>query len=132
MASKTITYPSGAILRRKVNDNTEVWEIDNKSLNDSIFSINLSTCQGIEFKDTKEKSQKIRIKHLEKKELFTIEKTPPFTFSPTFTLEETPISLAEQKKYTQKERDELEKAISKMEDVFKTLPFEVMEEKDLK
>ena len=97
MANKCITYPSGAVLTRKIKGNSEVWELDNKSLNDSVFTIDLSNCQGIEFEGTKDKNKEAKIKYLTKKDMFTINKTPPFTFAPTFNLNETPISLEEQR-----------------------------------
>lgn len=42
MANKTITYPSGTILRRKISGNDEIWELEGKSLCTSIFTIDLS------------------------------------------------------------------------------------------
>lgn len=69
---------------------------------------------------------------LEKKDIFKIKKIPPYVFAPMFKLIEDPIPLDEQKEHTQKERDKIEQIISKIEDSFKTLPFEVMSDKDLK
>ena len=64
--------------------------------------------------------------------IFTITKKPPYVFAPQFKLVEEPIPLEEQKKHTQKERNKIDEIINKIEDSFKTMPFEVMNEKQIK
>lgn len=72
MSNKTITYPSGTILRRKIKGSIETWELENKSLNTSIFKIDLSNCEGIKFEDGKGNTREVKVEHLKTKEMFSI------------------------------------------------------------
>jgi len=40
--NKTITYPSGTVIRRKIKGNDESWELEGKSLSISTFHLDLS------------------------------------------------------------------------------------------
>jgi hypothetical protein len=131
--NKAITYPSGTILRRKIKGNEEEWELEGHSLCTSIFKINLDSCTGIYFKDDKNSTTKeVKVPPLKTKTMFWIVKEVPYTFNPRFELKEEPMSLDDQREYTRKETDEIEGIISRVEEAFKTLPFETMPEDKLR
>lgn len=131
--SKAITYPSGTIVRRKTKGNVETWELEGKSLCTSRFYLDLSESTNIFFEDDEdEMTIEVEVGCLETKDMFKIKKVAPFTFAPKFRLQEDPIPLSEQKKHTAKERKEIEATISVIEEAFKTMPFEIMDQSAIK
>jgi hypothetical protein len=78
---KTITYANGTVLRKKKWKEKEEWSLDNKSLADIKFTMDLSKCKNVKFIKEKDKDllkKTFKVKFGEKKKLFTIIKTPPF------------------------------------------------------
>lgn len=97
MPNNQIVYPSGSTLTRKFGNGCETWEFDNKSLNNAVFSLDLSSCEGITFEDGSDDVQEVKIPYLQKKDIFKLIKKSNCKFAPRFNLKENPISLEEQK-----------------------------------
>lgn len=95
--------------------------------------MDLSESTNIFFEDDEdEMTKEVEVGCLKTKDMFKIRKVAPFTFAPKFRLEEEPIPLSEQKEHTEKERNEIEATISVIEEAFKTMPFEVMDQSEIK
>jgi hypothetical protein len=95
---KKITYSNGSVLTKRKTKSQEIWELDNKSLSEIKFTMDLSKCENVHFsKDEDKKSKTLKIPCGRKKRLFTLVKTPPFVMNPIFHKKETPIDLEEQK-----------------------------------
>ena len=90
-------FPSGAILRRKNEENIEIWELDNRTLWDSTFNLDLSRWEGMNFTDSKNKSKTVKIQHMNSMDMFSIQYDSKYKYAPVFELLEIPISLQEQK-----------------------------------
>jgi len=130
-----MTYPSGTIVTRKIKGEKEDWHLKGNALCTSIFKIDLEKCENIVFVGDEDETIKIiSVPPLKNQKMFTIKKDLEngHTFNPQFHLEEKPLPLEEQREYTVKQTDEIEEKVSRMEEAFKTLPFEIMPESDLK
>lgn len=131
---KTITYTNGAILTKKKTKTREDWELDNKSLADIKFTIDLSKCSNVRFEKDKDKdktTKTVKVEHSKNKKLFSLIKTPPYTMDPKFSKKETLIPLEEQRKIMEPINQELDSEISKIQEEVEKMPFEVMEVKDI-
>lgn len=131
---KTITYANGSVISKKKWKDKEEWSLDNKSLSDIKFTMDLSKSTNVRFekqKDAKETKKTYKVKHNTKKKLFTILKTAPFTFEPVFTRTEVPLSIDEQREIIKPEVERLDKETHHIEQEMMKVPFEVMDDKEM-
>ena len=127
---KRITYANGTVLTKKKTKSQEDWELDNKSLADIKFTMDLSKCKNVQFskeKDREKTIKSVKVPCGKKKKLFTLNKTPPYEMDPKFTKKETPISLEKQREVMRPEIDRIESECKKIEEEVMKMPFEVME-----
>lgn len=45
--TRTLEYPSGSILIRAARKKQEIWVYDNRSLSQTIFFMDISSCEGV-------------------------------------------------------------------------------------
>ena len=133
--TKTLTYSNGTVLIKKVTKAKEDWEVDNKSLADIKFTIDLSKCKNVKFKkeeDAEKTTKTVKVEYGKKKKLFTLIKTPPFTMDPVFSKTETPIPLEEQKKAMKDIEQKMDELVSKAEGELMKHPLQVMDVNKIK
>jgi calpain-15 len=131
---KNITYADGTVITKKKWPDKEEWGLDNKALAEVKFTMDLSGCENVKFskeKDANSKKKTFKVKYGQKKKLFTLIKTHPFTMNPKFTRKEIPMTVDEQREIVREEVEKLEEDTKVIEEEMMKLPFEAMEIEDL-
>jgi hypothetical protein len=129
--TKVIKYPSGVVLTRVFDNTYESWIIDNKALSVAEFTLDLSNCENVFFDvDSSRTSMNVFVNSQETGEL-RITKTLPWKFSASFGLNETPLSLEDQRVALEHEKGATDNKVEESENIFKTIPYEVLSTKEI-
>lgn len=129
--TKTIRYPSGVVLTRNFDNETETWEIDNKALSTADFTVDISNCQNVSFQDDGGSDRKTITIQSQEKDVIRIVKTIPYKFAASFSLSETPIPYEDQKAVLEQFKDEWNDKVESSERIFKQIPYEVLSQQEI-
>lgn len=129
--TKTIKYPSGAVLTRTFDDSYEVWTIENKAMSTAEFTMDLRDCRNVWFNAEEDLDEKTISIPSRKSGSIRIWKEVPYKFAAKFFLTESAMALKDQLSVLDKYREKIEDNVDKSEVAFKELPYEVMSKKDI-
>lgn len=124
--TKTIKYPSGVVLVRTFDNESEEWTVDNKALSVSTFTLDLNGCENVNIVGEGDSLTKTLVLNPQEKGSIKIQKVIPWSFSAKFSLSEEPVSYEQQKKTIEKDNKNWDETIDKVAEVFKTIPYEVL------
>jgi len=124
--TKTISYPSGLELKRTFDNTSEVWEIHNKALSVAEFTLDISNCKNCEFdNDPDAESKTVTVPSQGVDSTLRITKTLPWSFSASFSLQEQPLSLQDQRNALEDVKEEWDHKVESSEKIFKKIAYEV-------